>query len=221
MKQCPNCGHDNKETQLYCEKCYTSVEWIHTSEDKIRIKRSKNIWQEPEVTYECRQGDSLKIEIPWFRGLSALYGVGTSIGSIILFGIGIDALIQVGWEDGGSICAGPAFILAFLLGFMGLGLIFNKTEIKVNKRKLIVRHEPIPSLAAKISIALSDIGDWSIDEKRQHDEYGNVSITNYQLLIHDKSIGRNITLIKGVRSYGEVNRIQSEIRDFIRSLKHK
>ncbi|MHA1939006.1 MAG: hypothetical protein ACW97O_12415, partial [Candidatus Thorarchaeota archaeon] len=127
-------------------------------EDKIRIERSKKIWQEPEITYECRQGDSLKIEIPWFRGLSALYGIGTIIGSIILFGIGIDALLQGGWEVAGAVCAGPALILAFLLGFMGLGLIFNKTEIKVNKRKLIVRHEPIPSLAAKISIALTDIG---------------------------------------------------------------
>ena len=168
-----------------------------------------------------RRDDSLKITIPWFRGMSALYGVGTSIGSIVLFGIGISALIEGGLESAGFICAGPAFILAFLFGFMGLGLIFNKTEINVNKRELIVRHEPIPSLAAKISIAINDIGDWSIDEKRQHDEYGNVSITNYQLLVHDKSIGRNITLIKGGRSRSEVLRIQSEIRDFIRSLKYQ
>ena len=165
-----------------------------------------------------RRNDSLRIEIPWFRGLSAVYGVGTSLASLVLLGIGIYALLEGGLDGGGFICAGPAFILAFLLGLMGLGLIFNKTEIEVNKRELIVRHEPIPSTAANISLAIRDIGGWSIDEKRQHDEYGNVSITNYQLFVHDKSIGLDIILLKGGKSRLEVERIQSAIRDFIRSL---
>jgi hypothetical protein len=167
-----------------------------------------------------RREDCLKIEIPWFRGESVPYGIGYSTISIVLLGIGIFIVIA-GLLKGDFGFAGylayPAFLLGFLFGLMGFGLIFNKTEINVNKRELIVRHGPIPSTAAKRSLAISELGQWSIDQKRQRGRYGNVTIT-FQLLVHNKSTGRNVSLIRGRRSSREVSQIQSEIQDFIRSL---
>ena len=80
-----------------------------------------------------------------------------------------------------------------------------------------MRHGPIPSTATNISLAISDIGQWSIDAKRIRGRLGNVIIT-YLLLVHDKSTERNVSLIRNGRSRSEVLQIQSEIRDFIQSL---
>jgi hypothetical protein len=172
-----------------------------------------------------RREDCLKIDIPWFQGTNLLYGIGTSIASIVLIGIGIVMVIHELFEGDWDLrivgcIASLVFILGFLFGYMGLGLLFNKIKIRVNRQELIVRHEPIPSPATKKSLAISDIGQWSIDHKRQRDGYGNVTIT-YQLLVHDKSTGRNVTLIKGRRSSREVSQIQIEIQDFIRSLNNQ
>jgi hypothetical protein len=161
-----------------------------------------------------RREDCLKIEIPWFRGRNALYGIFTLITSIVLFGIGIWGLLDEGL---GFICTPLAFLLAFPLGLTSLMLIFNKTEIKVNKREVIVRHGPIPSPVANISLAISELGQLSINEKRQRGRYGNETIA-FQLLVHDKSTGRNVSLIKGRRGSREVLRIRNEVRDFIQSL---
>ena len=153
-----------------------------------------------EINIE-RNDDSLIISIPWFRGIEAIVGIVLMIASIYLITEG-----------------GVGLFLAFLLGYIALGLIINRTEIIVNNREIVLQHGPFPSPASKRSVLISNVGEWRIDVKKSYDDYGNVATTIHQLHVQNKASGKYVTLIKGGKSRGEIVLIRDELDCFIRSI---
>lgn len=154
-----------------------------------------------EIEFE-RNDDSLVITIPWFRGIDAILGIILMIASIYFLMKG-----------------GVGLVFAFLLGYIALGLIFNRTEIVVNNREIVIQHGPFPSPASKRSLLMTNFGEWRINVKKSYDDYGNVATTIHQLHVQNKASGKYVTLIKGGKSRGEIVLIRDEIDCFIRSIK--
>lgn len=206
---CPKCNAPlvppPGRTPFFCSFCGSTI--VVPRESLQEADETPAEDQRPRPTPDLskftidKQGDVLTISWKWRTWLVlflipfAIFwnGVAWTVGgAFFLLGIGA---FGDGGKDAfglfGALFAVPHLCIGIFLIYLIFALLFNRTEIRVDRDTLVVRHGPLPWKTPK-PIRTTEIEQLYVKEKVNHSDTG--SSTNYQLHVLLKE-GKSVKLL--------------------------